>query len=613
MINWEDINLKNKTSGVVKTVCPNCSHTRKKPKDPCLYVNISDGVAKCFNCEELGFKEPSKPIKTKKIYSLPPQEWQNYTNLSDGLIKWFESRKIQQFTIKHFRITEEFYYQPAIQQNQQNVVFNYFERDSLVNKKYRDVNKNYTQTKGGKPIMYNIDSLYGQEEAYIVEGEIEAMVLHQEGYKNVISLPNGANNNDDFWLNSEPYLKDIKHFYIATDNDEKGDIVAENIAHRLGKYRCSRIKWQNKDANEDLIAGVFNESINCPIEYPVSGTIKHSEIYDDVMRFLEEGTPQTIKPKSQRFKAFNEVFSILMGQLTTVTGIPSHGKSNFIEDYTLDLISSNDMKLSIFSPEHNPLTRYAPKLASKALGLNIYDNKEQYIKYSNWAEEKVYYTTFDKRKEPEYDAPTWDWLISTMEAQMLRYGANIFIIDAWNKVIMNKGDKGEIDRVLTRLTSFVQTYNVHIFLVAHPTKMQKNKEGNYEVPDLYDVSGSADFRNQTHNGLCVYRDFERKVTTVVNLKTKESYQGEIGGYSEFIYDTSCGRYNGTDCMGFDNVSMIDNTQLVKVDTRNNIVNLNPNEAFLNQQPTVPYEQNINNSDWYNEPLHVTDSDDEIPF
>ena len=33
-------------------------------------------------------------------------------------------------------------------------------------------------------------------------------LINEAGYKNVISLPNGANDNDDYWINSEKYLKE---------------------------------------------------------------------------------------------------------------------------------------------------------------------------------------------------------------------------------------------------------------------------------------------------------------------------------------------------------------------------------------------------------------------
>lgn len=68
----------------------------------------------------------------------------------------------------------------------------------------------------------------------------------------------------------------------------------------------------------------------------------------------------------------------------------------------------------------------------------------------------------------------------------------------------------------------------------------------YNSPTLYDVSGSSDFRNQTHDGFSIYRFFgddENEPKTVFeNLKTKMKFQGEIGGQIEFDYHLPSGRY-----------------------------------------------------------------------
>ena len=102
-------------------------------------------------------------------------------------------------------VTEEKYYQPAKQKEVNNIVFNYFEGETIVNKKYRTSDKKFTQSKGGKPIFYNINSVIDAEEVYIVEGEFDVLALHDYGIKNCISVPNGANDNDDYWKNSEKY------------------------------------------------------------------------------------------------------------------------------------------------------------------------------------------------------------------------------------------------------------------------------------------------------------------------------------------------------------------------------------------------------------------------
>ena len=177
-------------------------------------------------------------------------------------------------------------------------------------------------------------------------------------------------------------------------------------------------------------------------------------------------------------------------------------------------------------------------------GLTKRITKLEIDKYNDWAKERIYLT------DSGDNLPTWDWLIEKFKEQMYSYGIDIFVIDAFNKVMLPKGNNLEqINRVLSKLTHFAHSNNVIIFLVAHPTKMKKNEKTNlYDVPDLYSVSGSADFRNQTHNGYTIYRtweDFDLGVenkTTFYNMKTKFNFQGDIGASVDFDYSLVNGRY-----------------------------------------------------------------------
>lgn len=539
----------NKTSGITKCKCPVCTPTRKNKSDRSLYINFNSGVAKCYNCEALFFKENIEKEVEKK-YTLPKQDWRNYTELSDKLVKYFEGRKINQFTLKHFGITEETQYQPVLGKEVNNIVFNYFEGETLVNKKYRSARKKFTQSKNGKPIFYNINSVIGQEEVYILEGEIEVLTLFEIGIKNAISLPNGANDNDAYWMNSEKYLKDVKKFYIATDNDEKGNEVSDKIAQRLGRYRCERVIYENKDANDDLVAGVLEKSIRNTKKYPVSGTFTVLDLYDGILDLYDNGLPQTLYPKHKCFGNLKNIFSVMRGHLITGTGIPSHGKSNFTDWYVLNLVKDYNLKASFFSPEHSPMKLYQSNIIQKVIGRNFWKDigkvprisKIDIAKYTEWANERIYLTSAENGETPD-----WDWLLNTFKEQMFNYGVDIFVIDAFNKVILEgRDERREINKILTKLTSFAQSNNVIIFLVAHPTKMRKNEKGIYDIPTLYDVSGSADFRNQTHNGYGVYRYFgendEDNKTEFINLKTKFSFQGEIGAKEVFKYFDVNGRF-----------------------------------------------------------------------
>jgi twinkle protein len=558
---WELIEVAGTRSGNKTTTCPVCSHTRKKKKDRCLSVSFTQGKAYCHHCGAVSFEDENKQAYTPKQYELPSQEWRNYTALSDKLVKWVEeTRKIKQATLMQFGVTEEKQYIPQVGKEQNCIVFNYFEAGVLVNKKYRDAKKNFTQSKGGKPIFYNINAIAGADKVYIVEGEFDVLAMYEAGIKNCISLPSGANDNDDYWTNSKEYLSEVQQFVIAVDNDDKGKQIREKIAHRLGKYRCTFIEWKGKDANDDLLSGDIWQSVKQEQSFPVSGTYNFEKLEDDVLSLYNSGLPKTMKLEKPCFDGLNKVFTTMQGQMTVVTGIPSHGKSNFLEWYVLNLIDEHEIKASIYSPEHHPMELHMSNLMQKAIGKPFFGevdgvkrmNIEDITRFKEWSKDRLYLTSGSNTEVVD-----WDWLLDKFKEQIFTFGINLFVVDAWNKVQMPKGMHGKeaIDSTLTKITAFCQQNNVQVFLVAHPTKMKKNERGDYEVPQLYDVSGSADFRNQTHNGFCVYRNFatenQEGSTDFYNLKTKFSWQGDIGGALKFKYHIPTARYYVDGCAPYD--------------------------------------------------------------
>lgn len=551
-IDWDILEFR-KSSGKEKLRCPACDSQRTDKKDRSLLVNHNEGFGKCFYCEALTFRDANETKRNTEVnYKLPSQDWKNHTDLSDALVKWLENeRKIPQSVAIDLGWTEEKHYQPKKNKEVNNLVFNYFEGDTLVNKKYRSGSKDFTQSAGTKSIFYNINEAIGQEEVYIVEGEFDVAALRAVGIKNAISVPNGANDNDDYWKNSEPYLKGVERFVIAVDNDTKGIELRERIAQRLGRYRCTFIEWDGKDANDDLVSGELQRTSLLKKRFPVSGTFKVSDLYDRIIGLYDNGLPDTIYPKSPYFGGLKNIFSTMRGHLVVVTGIPSHGKSNFVDWYALNLVNDYGMKASWFTPEHSPMELYQTNLIEKVIGKNFWKDKgngritkEDIEAYRDWADERIYLTD-----AVDGEFPTWDWLFDKFKEQMYSFGIDIFVIDAFNKVLLDKGDRlPQIQKVLTKLTHFAQSNNVIIFLVAHPTKMQKKEDGTYSVPTLYDVSGSADFRNMTHDGFTVYRYFENEETGMedgiefINMKTKYSFQGRMTEKVMFKYCDVNGRF-----------------------------------------------------------------------
>lgn len=613
IIEWDVIESisRGKKGNSLKVVCPNCKDQRTNKSDRALSINMDKGLAKCHYCEAIAFRKDDS-VKFQKTFTLPKQNWKNYTKLSDKIVKYLETeRSIRQSTITELGVTQEKYYQPQLRSEVENLVFNYFELDVVVNKKYRDSNKNFTQSKNGKSIFYNLNSIIGKEEAFIVEGEFDVLAMHQCGYKNTISLPNGANDNDEFWINCKDYIKDVKKFYICTDNDHSGEIVSEKIAQRLGRYRCVRVLFEKKDANGQLIAGgdkSVKKSIEDAKHYKTQGTFTVEDMYENIVNLYDQGLPKVIFPKSSSFGDLKDVFSVMRGQLVVATGIPSHGKSNFVEWYVMNLIQDYKMKASFFSPEHHPLELHQSTFIEKFFGRSFwYDNhncprikKEEIKEYKEWANEKLYTTSSENG-----DFPTWDWLLDVFKEQMFVYGIDIFVIDAFNKVEFNNTSKQElqnIKEVLTKLTMFAQMNNVIIFLVAHPKKMQKGLDDLIMQPDLYSISGSADFRNQAHAGFSIYRYFNdhdtplgisyKKNDVVFRTeKVKMRYQGEISGEETYKFHIPSGRYyanNVEPLYRLDRNTLSDIHHNTAHKDVNNVKSITLEDAFGEKEEDIPF-------------------------
>jgi hypothetical protein len=148
-------------------------------------------------------------------------------------------------------------------------------------------------------------------------------------------------------------------------------------------------------------------------------------------------------------------------------------------------------------------------------------------------------------KADEIDV-TLDGILALARELVLKKGINSVLIDPYNyiesKIPAGKSETLYISDLMSKLVKFAKMYNVHVHMVAHPTKIQKDKKtGKYVVPNLYDIAGSANFYNKTFNGICIYRDYEEKIVTAHVQKVKFKWIGHVGS-CDFNYDYKTGRY-----------------------------------------------------------------------
>lgn len=521
--------------------CPECSKDRKKSSAKSFSFNVAKGVGMCQHCQ-VGFHVYKQQSK-KKEYTVPV--WKNRTALTDKAAKWFRSRMILDDVLNAMGVSSAVEYMPQTGKEQNVISFPYYRGDKLVNIKSRDANKNFRLVGGAELVFYNINAAIGQKELFIVEGEIDALSFIQSGVTNVVSVPNGAGSTSlEYIDNCYEELSHIERFIIAVDNDAAGFKLREELIRRLGSERCAVLSYEDcKDANEYLVKyGAFElgQLRHKSVDVPVEGVVTVEDIYDDVYNLWLKG----FQPGDKiGFSELDELVTWVTGRLAVVTGVPGHGKSEFV-DFIVSLMNVvHGWKVAFFSPENHPISYHVGKIMSKIAGRSF---DPDYIKQPEFEKLSLYINDNYFFINPQEDI-TIDNILEKAKYLVRKHGIKILVIDPFNKLEnMQSGNETEtqyISRFLDKLTNFARVNGVLVFLVAHPRKMmqKKGEPGKYEVPTLYDISGSANFFNKADYGIVVYRDWSKLKTSVHIDKVKFKHWGKVG-VAELEYIPMSGRY-----------------------------------------------------------------------
>lgn len=198
------------------------------------------------------------------------------------------------------------------------------------------------------------------------------------GHWNAVSVPDGApssNTKDysskfDYLDAAKDKLDSVKWFILAVDNDAPGQKLEEELARRLGRERCRRVIWPEgcKDANDVLLKHGKEALVACIDQakpYPLAGVFEVLDLSDKVTAIYERGMPPAAPTG---WRALEGLYSVRPGELTVITGIPSHGKSAFLDAMMINLARKEGWSFGVFSPENQPLEMHVSKLAETAVG-----------------------------------------------------------------------------------------------------------------------------------------------------------------------------------------------------------------------------------------------------
>ena len=519
------------SKGEVYTTCPQCSKFRKKKNDKCLSVNVREGIWYCNHCGWFGnLKDLGSPKSKRRKYGSTVtnvhMEEKNIVpgTLSDEVVKYFEGRGISRETLEKENIYSTEKYIPARKKKVSVVAFPYYFGKKIVNVKYRDGEKNFVQEKNPTRVPYRANNVIQCKKLYITEGEIDALTLSECGIDNVCSMPDGApppgssntGNKFDFLNYIEDTIDRAESIFILSDNDPPGEQAANELARRIGKERCFKFSYPAgcKDINDVLFQhgkdGVY-DVLSSPIEFPVVGIYTGNDLREEILYLHRNGYE---KPLDTGWANLNKLFMMRTKEFTVVTGVPGSGKSEFVSNLAANMYLLHDWGLAICSPESLPLARYYSMIIEKLEKLPF--NKGPHERIS---EERVNY--WIDRLEGKLDLlfldddnMTMDNMLELIKISIYRHGIKLAIIDPFNELdVKSHPEMSEtqyIDQCLTKSRRFARLHDIHLIIVAHPKKLNRDSDGKYHIPDLYSISGSAAWRNKSDNGIVVSRNRNNK-------------------------------------------------------------------------------------------------------
>jgi 5S rRNA maturation endonuclease (ribonuclease M5) len=457
-----DIDIGNKTSGQHYTICPKCSHDRKKKSDKCLSVNITDGVWNCHHCGWSGVLKSSNGNG---------QHFENKTTLSDFWIDWFLKRNISQDVVNRMRITCGDEWMPQVNSKASVIKFPYFNDDQLINTKYRDAEKNFKLTKGAPLILYNLDGIKDHSEAIIVEGEMDALSLIQCGIKNVVSVPNGANpknNNLSYIDNCRDELKHITRFNILTDFDEPGEKLAHDLARKLGPEKCFRVTLAAgcKDPNEALCKhgriDFFEERALTDI--PQTGHKPSLEILLNAPRTKTKSLLRFCNSHLLRARRIGTLIAPAgAGKTSGTEALVASHLNNHVDTFKLEVVANADRPLLLVDLERtqDEILESCDRIARRICA----ENNPELLTAERF--KNVFIHGFLQYPGPEEKLHELERLVKLHEPYLvLLDGAASFVLDV--------NDTRECVYVVNRLLSMADAEDLSFFCTVHPNPGQQN-------------------------------------------------------------------------------------------------------------------------------------------
>jgi twinkle protein len=248
----------------------------------------------------------------------------------------------------------------------------------------------------------------------------------------------------------------------------------------------------------------------------------------------------TGKGCSTVYASLDNIYTVAPAQMTVVTGYPSSGKSNVVDQIMVNLARKDDWKFAICSFENQPdihITRLMEIYTQK----QFFDGREKMGKEEmdrafKWVNEHFFFID-NNGDEPN----SLESILDRARVLVKRIGIRGLVIDPYNYIEMDRTstETEAISTMLTKVKKFCASTDVHTWFVAHPSKI--NRSGVEQPrPDGMSISGSMAWWAKTDCGLTVHRGVGTEVQIAV-WKCRYRWVG-TQGETTLVFNKTAGIY-----------------------------------------------------------------------
>lgn len=455
-----------------RTTCPNCSSSRRKKRQRCLWVSVETGAYKCHHCGWEGRADSvewmnrnnDEPMQQVKTYDKPDDKYKDANGVAGDYLK---SRGITTPVIQRNRIGE----------TSGEVVFRYYKDDELVRAKMRSVRqKKFWQVANCAPILYKLDDIAGENACIITEGELDALSWEVAGYRGAVSLPDGAvqpgqqpGAKFEALIQAKPVLDSMQAIFIAMDSDEPGQYTAVKLAEFLGVSRCLKISYPDdcKDAN-DVLTKYGEDTLRMCLKrakkFQLDEVVDADPLLRKALATKFDYHEQIEKiPAVLTVDCFGKEYEVgALGQIGIFSGHEKSGKSFVLECIAASAIGGGHRKLG-----------FSMMLADKKM---LWFDTEQSAYFYHFNQRRLHNLAGVHSNTPFYDAYhlrkfTAEERLEIIE-KVLYASDNVgaVVIDGFVDLMLDYNSLEETQLLMSRLMRWTDELNVLLMGVLHLNK-----------------------------------------------------------------------------------------------------------------------------------------------